>query len=533
MATQVIVEVMGENKTRTFNVITNYNFINTIKQRLMKTKIVKQDDTIYVYLRVTGDGRLALLECYCEDDDKESCDCFQGINTKDELIVCINDSTTPPITQIKQQPAQQTPHHPQHRPLCPSQLEWPASHNKLGNAGHIQTWRKTLENELTAAGIMHIFHPIEGKKLNDTTPTYKQYSAIGRSLIIASIQQSIINELPDLHDIPPHELITTITTKIGRKSLLKYVHTIKDIINATKGKQSIQAYTNQLTQLHRTLEAHRPAVITEDSNHMLVTILKSVAIIYGCGQEYDKHTSNMESKFLLADEQSHFDSTAVIEQMYREIQDEFTAAEIKIEDRKTMHEPNGYKPHGSNNNKGGRPTALLTQQQELTQEQKNLQYQQLKKFKCHTCLSNDHHSRNCPQQNTTCKKCSRKHMTKACAQYYNKILQQTTTSKPTETTQTNNTPQQNNNLNTNTTLTQQPHNAYITQQQYPHINPPPTHQQFMYPHPMYYIPPPQAPRTIPPTQQDGKQVRYQETTAQNYYTDDTNNDTDHAQSTQQ
>eukprot|EP00122_Pirum_gemmata_P021608 Pgem_evm2s20120 len=135
MATQVIVEVMGENKTRTFNIITNHNFINTIKQKLMKTKIVKQDDTIYVYLRVTGDGRLALLECYCEDDDKESCDCFQGINTKDELIIRINDSTTPPITQIKQQPAQQTPHQPQQRPLCPSQLEWPASHNKLGNAG--------------------------------------------------------------------------------------------------------------------------------------------------------------------------------------------------------------------------------------------------------------------------------------------------------------------------------------------------------------------------------------------------------------
>eukprot|EP00122_Pirum_gemmata_P014751 Pgem_evm1s13762 len=109
---------------------------------------------------------------------------------------------------------------------------------------------------------MHIFHPIEGKNLNDTTPTYKQYSAIGRSLSIASIQQSTINELPDLYDIPPHELITTITTKIGRKSLLKNVHTIKDIINATKGKQSIQAYTNQLAQLHRTLEAHRPAVMT-------------------------------------------------------------------------------------------------------------------------------------------------------------------------------------------------------------------------------------------------------------------------------
>eukprot|EP00122_Pirum_gemmata_P000158 Pgem_evm1s134 len=160
---------------------------------------------------------------------------------------------------------------------------------------------------------------------------------------------------------------------------------------------------------------------------MLVTILKSVAIVYGCGQEYDKHTSNMESKFLLANEQGHFDSTAVIEQMYRDIQDEFTAAEIKIEDRQKMHQTNGHKPHGSNNNKGGRPTALLTQQQELTQEQKNLQYQQLNKFKCHTCLSNDHHSRQCPQQNT-CKKCNRKHMTKACAQYYNKILQQTTTS---------------------------------------------------------------------------------------------------------
>eukprot|EP00122_Pirum_gemmata_P002470 Pgem_evm1s2225 len=46
---------------------------------------------------------------------------------------------------------------------------------------------------------------------------------------------------------------------------------------------------------------------------MLATILKSVAIIYDCGQEYDKHTSNIESKFLLADEQGHFDSTAVIE----------------------------------------------------------------------------------------------------------------------------------------------------------------------------------------------------------------------------
>eukprot|EP00122_Pirum_gemmata_P001477 Pgem_evm1s1326 len=184
---------MGENKTQTFNVITNHNFINTIKQRLMKTKIGKKDGNIYVYLRVTGDGKLALLECYCEDDDKESCDCFHGINTKDELIVRINDSTTPPITQIKQQPAQQTPQQPQQRPLCPSQLEWPASHNKLGNAGHIQTWRKTLEKELPAA----------------------------RSLIIASIQQPTINELPDLHDIPPHEFITTITTKIGRKSLLK------------------------------------------------------------------------------------------------------------------------------------------------------------------------------------------------------------------------------------------------------------------------------------------------------------------------
>eukprot|EP00122_Pirum_gemmata_P012377 Pgem_evm1s11500 len=67
---------------------------------------------------------------------------------------------------------------------------------------------------------------------------------------------------------------------------------------------------------------------------MLVTI-------YGCGQEYDKHTSNMESKFLLADEQGHFDSSTVaIEQMYRDIQDEFTAAKIKIEDRQKMHQPN-------------------------------------------------------------------------------------------------------------------------------------------------------------------------------------------------
>eukprot|EP00122_Pirum_gemmata_P011744 Pgem_evm1s10885 len=47
-----------------------------------------------------------------------------------------------------------------------------------------------------------------------------------------------------------------------------------------------------------------------------------------------------------------------------------------------MHQPNGYKPHGRNNNKGVRATVLLTQQQELTQEQKNLQYQQLNKFKC-------------------------------------------------------------------------------------------------------------------------------------------------------
>eukprot|EP00122_Pirum_gemmata_P012876 Pgem_evm1s11988 len=47
-----------------------------------------------------------------------------------EPIVRKNDSTTPPITQIKEQPAQL----PQQRPLCPSQLEWPASHNKLGNA---------------------------------------------------------------------------------------------------------------------------------------------------------------------------------------------------------------------------------------------------------------------------------------------------------------------------------------------------------------------------------------------------------------
>eukprot|EP00122_Pirum_gemmata_P003075 Pgem_evm1s2779 len=58
--------------------------------------------------------------------------------------------------------------------------------------------------------------------------------------------------------------------------------------------------------------------------------------------------------------------------------------------------------------------------------------------------------------------------------------------------------------------------------------PPPPHQQYIYPHPLYYNLPPQTPQTPPPS----KQVRPQlPITAQNYYIDaqhGTNDDSGHA-----
>eukprot|EP00122_Pirum_gemmata_P021672 Pgem_evm2s20174 len=112
--------------------------------------------------------------------------------------------------------------------------------------------------------------------------------------------------------------------------MLKYVQALKAIMNTTKGNQSLQEYLNQLTQLQQTVEGHRPNAKTTESNNTFVTILMSFAILYGCGPKYDKHRSNMETEFIKAD------VPGTIDKLFRDIQEEFINAEIKIEDKKSL-----------------------------------------------------------------------------------------------------------------------------------------------------------------------------------------------------
>eukprot|EP00122_Pirum_gemmata_P015031 Pgem_evm1s14040 len=115
-------------------------------------------------------------------------------------------------------------------------------------------------------------------------------------------------------------------------------------MNTTKGNQSLQAYLNQLTQLQQTVEGHRPNAISTESNNTfvrIVTILMSFAILYGCGLQYDKHTTNMETEFIKVDE------PGTIEKLFRDIQEEFLNAEIKIEDKKSMYPQQGQRSANS------------------------------------------------------------------------------------------------------------------------------------------------------------------------------------------
>eukprot|EP00122_Pirum_gemmata_P017447 Pgem_evm1s16336 len=68
-----------------------------------------------------------------------------------------------------------------------------------------------------------------------------------------------------------------------------------------------------------------------ESNNTFVNILMSFAILYGCGPQYDKHTSNMEVEFIKAEDPE------AIQNLFHAIQEEFLNAEIKIEDKKSMY----------------------------------------------------------------------------------------------------------------------------------------------------------------------------------------------------
>eukprot|EP00122_Pirum_gemmata_P002517 Pgem_evm1s2266 len=269
--TTIVVQIVGQDTLRWYKLATDHMFLETMKNRRAKQNMVTAEDRIYVYQRMTTDDEMALLECLC--DDGEACQCFDDIET---------------------------------------------------NAKFVQ---QNLENELTAAGIINIFK--DATLNSNNTHEYKRCAATGLSLIKASINNKVIHELPNLHTIAPHEIINTIKDKLGRKSMLKYVQALKAIMNTTKGNQSLQAYLSQLTQLQQTVEGHRPNAISTESNNKFVTILMSFAILYGCGPQYDKHTTNTETEFIKADD------PGTINKLFHDIQEEFLNAEIKLEDKKS------------------------------------------------------------------------------------------------------------------------------------------------------------------------------------------------------
>eukprot|EP00122_Pirum_gemmata_P009130 Pgem_evm1s8441 len=86
---------------------------------------------------------------------------------------------------------------------------------------------------------------------SDNTHDYTRCGSTGISLIKASIKNKAIHELPNLNNIALHDIINTIKDKLSRKSMPKYVQALKEIINTTKGNQSLQAYFNQRTPPER------------------------------------------------------------------------------------------------------------------------------------------------------------------------------------------------------------------------------------------------------------------------------------------
>eukprot|EP00122_Pirum_gemmata_P005278 Pgem_evm1s4804 len=66
--------------------------------------------------------------------------------------------------------------------------------------------------------------------------------------------------------------------------------------------------------------------ISTESNNTFVNILMSFAILYGCGPQYDKHTTNMETEFIKEDE------PVTIDKLFRDTQEEFLYFNFRIEE---------------------------------------------------------------------------------------------------------------------------------------------------------------------------------------------------------
>eukprot|EP00122_Pirum_gemmata_P006403 Pgem_evm1s5854 len=168
---------------------------------------------------------------------------FDDIKTNAKFVARINDDTPPPTTTTTRpnhlQSTKQTLKQKQQY-QCLFQLEWPVHHNKLSDATQVQDWQQNLENELTAAGIINIF---KDETLNSDNPhAYKRCATTGLSLIKASINNKVLHELPNLHNIAPHYIINTTKDKLGQKKHAQICPSIKN--NNENYKRRIQPERN-------------------------------------------------------------------------------------------------------------------------------------------------------------------------------------------------------------------------------------------------------------------------------------------------
>eukprot|EP00122_Pirum_gemmata_P004681 Pgem_evm1s4263 len=135
--------------------------------------------------------------------------------------------------------------------------------------------------------------------------------------------------------------------------MLKYAQALKAIMNTTK--DNLQAYLNQLTQLQQMVERNNNG----EQQHIRYHPHVVRNTLWMCTAD-DKHTTNMETNFIKADE------AGTIDKLFRDIQEEFINAEIKIEDKKSLYPQQGQRGtarhHGNNNNNNTNNSVLLTQQ---------------------------------------------------------------------------------------------------------------------------------------------------------------------------
>eukprot|EP00122_Pirum_gemmata_P016437 Pgem_evm1s15366 len=67
--TTIIVQIVGQDTLLRYKLATDHTFLETMKNRMAKQKMVTAEDRIYVYQRITTDDEMALLECLCDDGE--------------------------------------------------------------------------------------------------------------------------------------------------------------------------------------------------------------------------------------------------------------------------------------------------------------------------------------------------------------------------------------------------------------------------------------------------------------------------------